>query len=522
MYILNSVEALPFAWCYALIFIRIAWVTTIIRNTLLVFLLDSLFLTIKFSIRHAIYSLASCVFISAFVATIIGQIFNTTFSWTIPLMKTTTIYSHIFLLLPSICLVLYRINHNNYPRIFKKQIATTIYCLIFPYICIEVLWIYPFQLTSQYLCIFNIIVPSLIFYCTRKLVEIRFLNMNDYVQTPTRFSFIKNFTDVLESMGQASTVTEISLITKNLFHKAFSIPNTAVHVYISTSSKILPSNEYDNTAAVAISSLLGATNMQLLKTIHQAKILIYDDIDFTNYYEKCPENENLLIFLRNINTDVFIPIYNQQKIIGCITIDKEARPKSFYGHTERVEMIIYASYLGNTINLLQNRNLEEVLVREKNLKNELYNKLQETTQCKEILRSLLKSAQQKKIGVVFYKTRQFIFGNHEAQELININLNMHIGHPTAKVCKQVVADVERFKTTQTQIATDDAGKNLVICGMPYLERTHVILLIYYQEAPDIIINQLNQFQDPSSWDYLFYLQTTESGRLINSLISRNQ
>lgn len=144
--------------------------------------------------------------------------------------------------------------------------------------------------------------------------------------------------------------------------------------------------------------------------------------------------------------------------------------------------------------------------------------MQEINQCKESLRLLIRSAAQKKIGVIFYKARQFVFGNQQAQELININLNIYIGHPISKACKQVVDSVERFQTTQSRTVTDNAGDKIIISGMPYLERTHVILLIYHQEAPDLIADQLNKLQDPSCWDYLFYLHSTEAGRLINSLI----
>lgn len=518
LHILHATITLPFGWIYISFFIKIAWIATTIRNTTLILFLESLFHNFLFSVRHFIYLLLSSLFISGFLVCAAGQILGITFLWAVPFMKLSTIYTHVFLFLPTAAILLYKISYNNCPRIFKKQLKTTIYFFLLPYTFIDFFWMYPTNMEALYICMLNIIIPALIFYCTKKLVNLRFLNMKNYVQTPTRFSFIKNFTEILENLAQASTVGEISLITKNLFHKVFTIPNTAVHIYISTSSRILPSSEYDNTAAVAISSLLSTPDNQLLKTIHNAKILIYDEIDFTHYYESSHETQNLLAFLDNINTDVFIPIFNQQKIVGCITIDKAARPKAFYGHTERAEMIIFASYLGNIINLLQNRNLEQVLVREKELKQEIYTKRQENNQCKEILRTLIKSDAQKKIGIVFYKTRQFVFGNQEAQELVQINLNIHAGHPMAKTCRQVVADVERYKTTQKQITMDDSGNKIVVCGMPYLERTQVILLIYHQEAPDLILNQLNQLQDPSSWDYLFYLQTTDPGRIINNLI----
>ena len=54
-------------------------------------------------------------------------------------------------------------------------------------------------------------------------------------------------------------------------------------------------------------------------------------------------------------------------------------------------MLVFASYLSNIINLLQNRNLEMLIQQEKELKEELYSKHQEINQYKESIRSFLRN-----------------------------------------------------------------------------------------------------------------------------------
>jgi transcriptional regulator of aromatic amino acid metabolism len=174
--------------------------------------------------------------------------------------------------------------------------------------------------------------------------------------------------------------------------------------------------------------------------------------------------------------------------------------------------------LGNVINLLQSRNLETVLAQEKELREELYKKQQENTQYKESIRSFLKNSHQKDIGIIYYKQRRFFFANQAAKEMVPININMLEGHPLTKSIKQVAQLVETYKTPQTVFTTDINSNRLIISGVPHLDHNSVILTISYPDISDIISKQINNLKDPSKWDYLLYLETTQPGQLISRLI----
>ena len=54
-----------------------------------------------------------------------------------------------------------------------------------------------------------------------------------------------------------------------------------------------------------------------------------------------------------------------------------------------------------------------------------------------------------------------------------------------------------------------------------LEKNGVILTLHYPEVSDVFKQLIHFIKDPSNWDYLLYLETTQSGKLINDLIPGN-
>jgi transcriptional regulator with PAS, ATPase and Fis domain len=417
--------------------------------------------------------------------------------------------------------------NNNVPRILKKQIIILIQALVIPNAIINLLQNFPFhgylhpvsKAANSYTLVglATILLTYMIYYCAKKMVGLRFLNYSNHVQSTWNFSFINNFKEVLEQLGQATTIHELTFITQEIFQKAFQIPSRVVTLYSSTYQENNKCPHANITGAI-IDNLFNAVDSQVTRYIQQSKILIYDEIVFTNFYDQENDSTALIQFMDKIHADLFIPIFNQTKIVGCIIIERNARPQKLYGAAERDEMIVFAGYLGNIINLLQHRNLDNLLASEKAMREELFNKHQEINQYKESMRSFLHDSKHSHIGIIFYKNRQFVYGNKEAQDMVQINLNVHVGHPLAKACRQIVTNVERFKSTQRMLASDTHGNRLIIKGMPYLEKSHVILVVYYPEATDLIYQQIDRLKDPSEWDYLLYLETTKTGTLINQLI----
>ncbi len=505
-------------------FIRIAWGLYAARYLAFALFLEGIVNTrFYLSIWQKIYSIIMmipaiilCSLAFIFINKPIPHSFETILIHILPY------YSGLILMpIGAFAVILYVRKHRK-PKILKQQFNLLIKALFVPNLILELLQAIPLYsdmtaitwVTNSYTftALSNILLTYMIFYCARKLVGLRFLNIHKHVQAPIRFNFIDNFKDVLEQMGHATSLNELTQITQRLFQTAFGIPARAITLHIGAN----PQSNPTTLAATKTDLIIAAPDSQFSHDILNAKILIYDEIEFSNFYEQDLRRHSFVQFLDDIYADIFIPISNQQKIIGSIIIERNARVQ-LYNKIERDEMIIFASYLGHIINLLASRNLEQLMATEKEMREELYNKHQEITQYKESMRSFIKNSANNKIGIIFYRNRQFITGNREAKELIPINLNMHEGHPLTKACKRLVSDVQQYKAAQTYLTHDGINK-LMIYAVPHLDNNNVTLLVYYPDVSDLITKQIDLLKDPSTWDYMLYLETTETGKLINQLI----
>ncbi|HJZ23901.1 MAG TPA: sigma 54-interacting transcriptional regulator, partial [Candidatus Babeliales bacterium] len=376
---------------------------------------------------------------------------------------------------------------------------------------------------------FSVILLTYAFYFSlRKMIRLRFLNFQEHVQAIDKFTFIDTFKDFLEKLSHMTNTNELVHVTQSFFKETFNIPFNRTSLTIRTLTvNQLKNNEY---APVELSITESFVENFIMGNIHDAeinaylqntKILIADELAFTNFYQETNTTKQLINFLEKINADIFIPIYTQNTIDAYIIIERHSRPGEFYTNIERDEMLLFSNYAGNIIRLLRNRNLTSLIEQQKQLKEELFIKHQEINQYKESIRSFLRNSHTRKIGILFYKNRQFILGNKSAHELITIDINTHKGHPLNKTIVHIAQEVEKYHEPQSAISKNAQNENIIILGIPNLDKNNVIILIYYPEIADIIKKELDLLKNPSDWDYLLYLETTKSGQLINQLIPSN-
>lgn len=428
--------------------------------------------------------------------------------------------------LTSIAFAIWSMYFQKIPRILRKQLAIILKAFIIPHWFFNIIQLYPFNFSTNVQLSYAVVGLSAllntfaIYYCSRKVIGLRFLNFNKRTQAASRFNFVNSFKDVLEQFSLATSNKELTHITQTFFKESFNIPinRTSLHIrHESSSDAPLKKNTDLSTIEMLVETFLVSQPESIARFINSQAILITDEIEFTNFYETSEEQTQLLHFLDTVNADIFLPIYKNNSIIAYIIVDRFARNDQFYSDSECDEMLIFAHYSGNMIHLLKSRQLESIIHQEKELKEELYNKHQEINQYKESIRSFLRT-KPKEIGIIFYKNRRFIIGNQMAQELIKINLNTQDGHPLTKIIKQVAHQVSEYKSPQTAIFADNQENKLVISGVPNLEKNNVILTIYPPDISDIVKRQFDMLKDPTKWDYLLYLETTKSGQLINQLI----
>jgi len=334
-------------------------------------------------------------------------------------------------------------------------------------------------------------------------------------------TFIDDFKEVLERLSGVTNYKELGHIIQHFFKETFAIPVTKTQLYFRK-------NEYQSTDAVTnnaqetiislVETFLVTHHDAIHGMIKEERVLIYDEIDFTHFYDACEDGAIVLQFLKAINADIFLPIYDKGKLIAYVIVERHARMGSFYSNIERDELMVFSNYLGKIINLLQNKQLEIILEQEHYLRKELYAKHQEINQYKESIRSFLHKDKSHSIGILFYKNKQFVFGNQAAKELINVNINMYQGHPITQALKKLAQQVELFKAPQKTLYQHRDGHVIALSAVPHLEQNTVIIMVSYPDISDTIKHSLELLKDPTEWDYLLYLQTTESGKLINRLI----
>lgn len=521
-------------------FIRIAWALEIVEYQSLALFIENLInRNTRLKIHNWILLIITGTLVSGFLYLIIfngGQIHPRP-AYEFTLLDYTARYL-LVIMLPTVFLVLYSIYKQKIPKILKQQIKTLFIGLIAPRIIADYVQTYTSKLVPEYVMsnyfavsISSISVAYAALYCTNKILKLRFLNLNSHVQAGGhKFNFINDFRTILEQLSHATTTRELTNTVKDFFQKALQIPTGLTLVFfrqlnhnpsLSTQARErmllrAPSSEPDVLKSALVESFINSST-EVQKHLFEKRILIYDEIEFSNFYDDNQVRQTVLTFMKQVHAEIFIPIYQDHSISAYILIERDAKRKGLYSDLERDEMIVFASYLENTINLLQKQDLDTIILREKELQEELFLKHQEINQYKESIRSFLKKSQ-KNIGILFYKNRNFVFANQYAKEIIKINPNVQDSHPLAQKLRALARQVIEYKSAQTGFATDPDGQKLIISAVPNLEYNNVIITVYYPDISDIVKQQIDHLNDPSRWDYLLYLETTESGKLINQLI----
>lgn len=520
---------------------RISWALLVLQYQSLALFLESLIVKrFTFNLRHKILgTLSACLSLYFIILAVTrGGLIDPAarssafgkLAWSadspleLKVMCLAVYYALFFLMLVSIAVTLSKSRRIHLPVIVKHQLTLLLKFLISSHLFVEILQFLSFMFTSTAAYIYptvtasTLILSYAIYYSVKKVLGIRFLNVNTHVQSKPNINLIHNFKHIVEQLSHVTCIQEVCHITQTFFKDAFDIPLHKSQLYIRTGdAQAAVTDAHAHNISTAVENFLTTHNNVIREYIHKSKILIYDELEFTNFYHDTSDRRTILAFLKNLDADIFLPIYEKKDIIAYIIVDRHPRKKELYGNVERDEMIILANYLCNIIHLLQHRNLQSLIVQEKELKDELYQMREEARQYKESIRSFILN-EQKQIGVVFYKNRRFSFGNQAAKELIGINLNTQNGHPLAKTCRLIVDQAGEYKTTQTLVTADEKGNNIVLSAMPNPEQNNIMLLVHQPEINDIVSKDISLLQDPTKWDYLLYLQTTKAGQLISQLV----
>ncbi len=523
-------------------FVRFSWITTISIYQILTIFINNL----KNPSKHTSSSRVQRILI------IIGIIITLPFFYIIitdfncPSLKCKNIFEFILskvtsfytccLLMPiSLIITFYNLKKDNLPRILKKQLYLFCGAIVIPMWISDLIqalsiiigpttpWI---NTNYTFVNITNLLITYGILYSARKMVGLRFMNLREQVSLPATANFVHNTKDILLQLSQVNSETELSRLTQTFFRDSFQIPLSKVLVYIRPSNiptvplaelteNIRHTDHHEHLFSLIEQFIY--TNKGTLGS--EQKILVYDELIFSNFYEQNNNRTQSIKLLETIGAEVLIPIYVKNNIIACIIIERNAKPDNeLYSESECDHMLIFASYLGNLLHLLQHRNLEMLIAQEKKLTTELHTQQKELNQYKESIHSFLYDSDVKLIGIIFYKGRHFIFGNQAAKQIIKVPINTQRGHPLSKTLLKVAHHVEEYRIHHTVFAKDVDGRTIVLSGVPHLEENTVIIIVSYPDVADIIKKQMSLLNNPSERDYLLHLESTQAGSIIKQFL----
>lgn len=445
------------------------------------------------------------------------------------MIKQTGRFIMLFILvLPILYYTIVKIRTGSFPKILKKQVKLLISCLIFPFILIQLLDLFSAFRNNPYLSVLsNAFLSYAIYFAITRIMRLRFLNFEENIQPPQRSQFIDCFKTFLGSLAKVKSLNEIGFIVQTYFKDFLGINPIRVTLYYRQRALDVP-QEVENDPYV-LTSMEAAVekvvnnpvkNEKLLTLMRKQQILMYDEIEFSNFYQEEQIHKEALAFMNEVQAEVFLPIFEQHNLIAylIITRQKSDKKQELFNNLEHDQMVILGSYLGHIITMLQLNNYRVLLAQNKQLNEHLYQTHQEKNRYRESIQSFLRDNRQRQTGILFYKNYHFTFANQAAKELISVNINALEGHLLTKALKALVKAAEEYKTMQSSLVNDGKGNILVLTALPHLEKNNIIITVAYPEISDVVKQQADQLRNPSEWEYLLYLQTTQSGKLINRLI----
>lgn len=526
-----NLDLISINYTYIQIFVAISWICNMFLyqafGLFIEHIIDS---KLQFRFYHKIFFLWNIILIPIFIHSCYCYIMH------IPqyimlsiIFRTIALYRPI-LIIPSTIIALNAIYHNKIPSILKKQLCLLLQMIVAPLLIVDLIQCLPIFYTQDptadisglITSIVVIFMTAAIIFCSRNLMRFRFFNFSNKVQDKTNTELTGNFKETIEYLSLATTRQELIYITQTFFKENFgiSIENTCLNFRYKQEHCTSGIDNHCNISSNTIENFINKEN-ESVELLKKYRILVADEITFDAYYSSNEHDIMLIQFLNNINSEIFLPMYDKNTIIAYLTIKRSEKHK-FYSLSEQNKIIIFGTFLASAINIMHNSNTATLLHENKKLKEELHLKHQEVHQYMESIKNLIKQKTKNDVGILFYKDNRFTFGNETAQSLLPINLNHPRKHPSVIAITKLAQQVDSFRTLQTKILYDSNNKQLMITAVPHLDyQGGVILTMHCPDSSDIIKAQIDKLQDPSRIDYLLYLETTKSGKLINKLIPSN-
>ena len=417
-----------------------------------------------------------------------------------------------------------KIKDINLPRILKKQVTILLKNIVLPYMIVQIAFYIPMfvpHLRSVHnygtVSLSLTLMTYVLFYCSRKLVGLRFLNFTKHVQTYRTFDLVEDFRDILYRLSHVTTVKELRYVTQSFFRNFLRIPFNKVQLSIEDQNEY---NDNDLSGNDIASSIAGyVTDIPITADqLANRRILVYDEIYLEKLVRNSEESCKLLTFMQSMNADIFVPIFYDDEVVANIIVTRDARPAELYSDTEISSIQVFASYLGNFIDMFSGQDLVRSLEKQKAQVNELYKLHREMDLYRETTRNLLKNSGNSNIHIAFYDGNKLQFSGAATKSAFRENQPLEKKYGTELAATSMAKQALKYQTDQTTTIKNASGSPIILNAIPEPSGQSSTVIAYNPPITGTLKRRIELIKDPSKWHYLLFLETTEIGLSIDDYI----
>lgn len=355
---------------------------------------------------------------------------------------------------------------------------------------------------------------SLLFFA-RRIYHLRFLNLTERVIAgPTSRLTNEQLLETKHALCMAKTLFELPSIHATFFYQLAHIEPDRITFHLAKPQK--PNTI--NPIGQAIEQFIHDQPKLASQFFVEDSLLVYDELAFTSFYEQSKNTVAILEFMDQINASVFITLKQQDQFFGAIVIAKNTH-KELFPRATQIQMQLYGTFVTYALEQFEQVAHRTLLEEHKKVSLELFKTNQKNARFHESLASIVKPDSLKRHGIVLYKNAVFSSINPATEELLQINPNLHHGHPLSKALKELVRRVTQYGTPHTIIEKNIAGQDICCKGFPY-KKDELVILVSPADVTDTLHLE-HTILNPADVDYTIFLHATQAGHVINQALPGN-
>lgn len=438
----------------------------------------------------------------------------------------TAVYLFFPLMFTTIYTVLKTLYQERLPVLLKSHLRLVIEWCVVPILLCDIIQLYPFNFTVEFIAssysvvsVSSLLLAYALYYCTTTILGIRFLKStpdNTSTNLLVNNSAIKNS---MEQLNKATTVSAVHERTIDFFAKTFTIAPHHIHCHFTTPSNTQEKKPFTSVSPDVIATvstfLQDPTKRQAAHYLATNKVILYDELTFTNFYHHDSVYTDLLTLLETVRASIFIPLYHATTLIGFIIIDNYARQGSYFSAKDHDQISIFANYLEKIIHFLYTKKADVLIHKNSMLQRKLLETAQTIALYKESIKPFL-TQHPMNTGVIIYKNSRFTPINPAGQSLIQLGTTDNPGHYLTKALKKISTHVTKFRGPYSLTTYDTANKKIILSATPNTTDNSIVITSSYPTLADTVDPLL--IPTNTDWSSLVYLKNTQLGAMIDAFL----